>query len=292
MCECLAALVILCIASEETRSLHGAAEGQGSASHSTHLEVASIALPVFLRRCRGILIACAQQYVAEPPSSGLPVCPSRAPLASNSVAPEAPLTADNRILWSPKPGHEVLKTVDSFAAADPATASSPAATAIEPSSPQQPEAGLEMHLTKSQTATEAVSPASNARTGRIACSTCTGAIVTFKDQHTGRETAVADAGLAVLALQLLLQLQLQREVIDRALPERKRLGRLIRCVRAAQDTAAESLGKDPVGHEQTHLLLMHACVLRCVSMPNASVCAAALAVLCATGEMLGLAQEF
>jgi hypothetical protein len=289
MCECLAALVILCIASEETCSLHGAAEGQGSASHSTHLEVASIALPVFLRRCRGILMACAQQHVAEPPSSGLPVGPSRAPLASNSVAPEAPLTANNRILWSPKAVHEVRKTVDSFAAADPATASSPAATATEPSSPQQPEAGLEMHLTKSQTETEA---ASNVRTGRIACSTCTGAIVAFKDQHTGRETAVADAGLAVLALQLLLQLRLQREVIDRALPERKRLGRLIRCVRAAQDTAAESLGKDLVGHEQTHLLLMHACVLRCVSMPNASVCAAALAVLCATGEMLGLAQEF
>jgi hypothetical protein len=136
-----------------------------------------------------------------------------------------------------------------------------------------------------ESAAEAASLDSTGRTGTSAYSAHTSL------QRRESETQTADAGLALLALQLLLWLRPQREVIDRALPDRKRLARLIRCAREVQEAAAESLGDDPVGQEATHLLFMHACVLHCAGVPDSSVRRAALAVLRATGVMLGLAER-
>lgn len=94
--------------------------------------------------------------------------------------------------------------------------------------------------------------------------------------------ARASAELALAALQALSTLWLEEEVADECLPQRRRLDPLIRVVRKRG-------GREQ--REQAHLLLMHACVLRCAAAQDTGVRATAVDVLGRVGGMLGLDQS-
>ena len=247
----------------------------GAGLQETHLEVAQLALPLFLRRSASLL----SSLVAADAAKHGPEAPRTHAVGTlHNGAAAAAAAASPRVT----PGHAPGRTPPSMHVQEPLAAAT-AARARTTATKAFDDSAIDAAAgpTSAAAGPGADRLGAGAAAGRGACD----------GGGPGPATVVPGPdlelleGLAVVVLQRLAELRVAPEVIDGAIPGATELRMLVERVRRARaHTAAAEAG------EQTHVFVVYSAVAECAVVRSRAVRAAAASVLRVVGGLLPMGE--
>lgn len=260
-------------------------KGRGAGLQEAHLEVAQLALPLFLRRSSALLAALvatdAEQQKAETPQAVVQSLGSHAPGATApAFAPELPAADVSR--GSPdapvRPARR-MHVQEPLAAAASARAGRDAAARAQGADSAAAEAAADAigavvrPMVEGPGGPEAVvegtAPAEGGEAGGKAGGMESPAL-------PGPDLELLE-GLAVVVLQRLAELRVAPEVVDGAIPAAADLRMMVERARRARAPAGSTAPAE--AGEQTHVFVVYGAVAECATVRSRAVRAAAVAVL-------------
>lgn len=251
----------------------------------THLEVAQLALPLFLRRCTTLLSAlvAADAAAHSKPTPAMPAAPEVQPEASAHAAgeaeAEAPHTdaAEASVQKHAQRGPNGMHLQEPLAVA--ASARKGREAALRPPAADNAATDLAVDATAAPTAPPGAGGADAPDRGGAG----DGAPAAEPEDLAGADLELLE-GLAVVVLQRLAELRVAPEVVDGAIPGATELRMLVERTRRAR--AAPGAAAD--GGERTHLFVVYGAVAECAAVRSRAVRAAAATVLRAVSDLLPL----
>lgn len=255
----------------------------------THLEVARLALPLFLRRCATLLEALVDADAAADPTASMSATAAHTtrsaggtPTAAHAASPRsrAPTSPAATVARSRAPA--VMHVQEPLAAAASARK---VRLQIPGETPAEPAAGDTTSRADSKDV-PGQSVTGTGGTAGVADTTTTaaaGAQPLQRPPAAGLDLELLE-GLAVVVLQRLAELRVAPEVVDGAIPAATELRMLVertRRSRGARGAAADT-------GERTHLFAVYGAVAECAAVRSRAVRAAAVSVLRAVSELLPL----